>query len=184
MHQSNAGKWNRWYAMLGQEPEPYAATKTYEIGARWLGTCETVEDWGCGKGWLTTLIEPGRYRGIDGSESPFADEVVDLVSYRSEVPGIFMRHVIEHDFRWAQILDNALASFTQRMVLILFTPLGDRTRDIEWEKDPGVPNISFKLVDITDRIDAANATWAVQTIESPSKFGVETIIQIGRKDTP
>lgn len=172
----NLGLWDRWYSIV-EQPEPYADTITYRLGAEWLAGCALIEDWGCGKGWLRTLVEADRYRGIDGSHSPFADEVVDLAAYRSSVPGLFMRHVLEHDFRWAQILDNAVASFTERMVLILFTPLAAETHDIEWEPDPGVPNIAFHLEDITDRLTGC---WTAETIGTPSKYGTETILRVSR----
>lgn len=180
---TNLGKWDRWYALLGDaaEPQPYAQTITYELGAAWLADCETVEDWGCGKGWLRTLIDPGRYRGIDGSASPFADEIADLADYRSEVPGVFMRHVIEHDPRWREILANALASFTHRMVLILFTPLAEQTHDIAWEVDPGVPNLAFALVDLAAVFAEAGAvTWHQTTLATPSQFGTETVFYLQR----
>jgi hypothetical protein len=136
-----------------QDAAPYGGFRSYEMGAKWLLPCELIEDWGCGKGWLRTLVERDRYRGIDGSVTPFADAVVDLALYLSETPGLFMRHVLEHDWRWAQILDNAVASFTERMALILFTPLGETTREIGREAAAHVPVIGFRLEDITDRID-------------------------------
>jgi hypothetical protein len=77
--------------------------------------------------------------------------VVDLVQYRSSVPGIFMRHILEHNYEWARVLDNALASFTQRMALILFTPEREATQEIAFQHDVGVPDIAFRLADITDR---------------------------------
>jgi hypothetical protein len=65
------------------------------------------------------VIPADRYRGIDGIPSPRCAEFVDLVQYRSSVPWIFMRHILEHNYEWARVLDNALASFTQRITLIL-----------------------------------------------------------------
>lgn len=77
---SNVGKWTDWYRDLGGEPWPYGDTTSYEIGAAWLQSCALVEDWGCGAGWLRTLVPPERYRGIDGTASPFCDEAVDLTA--------------------------------------------------------------------------------------------------------
>jgi hypothetical protein len=96
---ANEGKWADWYQGV-EKPWPYGDTTTYEIGAAWLDGCALIEDWGCGAGWLRTLVPPDQYRGIDGTSSPFCDEVVDLVSYRSTVPAIFMRHVLEHNHDW------------------------------------------------------------------------------------
>jgi hypothetical protein len=178
---TNVGKWNAWHGKL-KEPHPYANTETYRLGAEWLADCDLVEDWGAGAGWLRTFINGNRYRGIDGSQSPFTVETADLALYRSETPGLFMRHVLEHDTRWWQILDNALDSFTERMVLILFTPLSKNgPHDLEWEDPPGVPNLSFALTDITDRFKAAGVNWEMQQVPGPVKYGgPETVFRISR----
>jgi hypothetical protein len=150
--QTAFGAWSHVYAGM-EEASPYGGFGSYELGAEWLSSCSLVTDWGCGKGWLRTLVEDERYRGIDGSASPFADEEVDLAEYRSSSSGVFMLQVLEHDWRWAQILDNALASFTERMALILFSPLGDETREVGRESMAAVPVIGFRLQDITERFD-------------------------------
>ena len=76
-----------------------------------------------------------------------------------------MRHVIEHNEAWGRILDNAVASFTERMVLILFTPERATTEAIAFHPDLGVPDIAFRLADLTDRFphrrDVYGATTAV-----------------------
>jgi len=171
---TNAGKWDHWYLDLN-EPYPYGSTETYRIGADFLADCETVEDWGCGKGFMRTLIDPARYRGIDGSETRFADEVVDLVGYRSSVDGVFIRHVLEHDWRWAQILSNAVESAQRKLVLVLFTPMVDVTHEIAWNEDPGVPDISFALSDLEmflERFDMIE----VQTLGSATQYETETVL--------
>jgi hypothetical protein len=178
---TNLGKWDRIYGLPGtEEPAPYADTPTYRMGAAWLKDCALIEDWGCGKGWLRTLVDPLRYRGIDGSHTPHADVIADLANYRSQVPGVFMRHVLEHDYRWEQILDGALASCTERMALVLFTPLVDETHDLEFEDPPGVPNLAFRLQDLTARMDAAGVTYTRRTVKSTAKYGAETIFRISR----
>jgi hypothetical protein len=159
------------------EPEPYADTATYQLGADWLAPCELVADWGCGKGWFRQFVK-GDYLGIDGSQSPFADVIADLADYRSETPGVFLRHVLEHDLRWPLILANAVASFTQRLVLVLFTPLADETHDMEWEPDPGVPNLSFALADLLPHF--AGCQWRYEILATPSKYGLETIFYLER----
>jgi hypothetical protein len=175
---TNAGKWTAWYQGCAG-PWPYGDTTSYEIGAAWLAGCVLTEDWGCGAGWLRTLIPPTRYRGIDGTASPFCDEVVDLVAYRSRVPGVFMRHVLEHNDAWARILDNAVASFTERMVLILFTPEQAATEEIAFRPDIGVPDIAFRLADITDRFPP-DVTYTVQRIPSATQYGCEAILLLER----
>lgn len=177
---SSAGKWDRWYRLLDGSPEPYGLTVTYELGADWLSPCETVEDWGCGKGWMRNHVPAHRYRGIDGSQTPFADVVADLTAYRSNVAGVFMRHVLEHDWEWRRILDNALASARERFCLILFTPLAEVTHEIAYAEDPGVPDISFRLADLTDPIAAAGFEWFVETLGSGTQYESETILRCKR----
>jgi hypothetical protein len=176
---TNVGKWADWYHGLA-DSWPYGETTSYEIGAAWLADCALTEDWGCGAGWLRTLIPPERYRGIDGTASSVCDEVVDLVAYRSTVPGIFMRHILEHNRMWDRILDNALASFTERMVLILFTPEKATTGEIAWASEVGVPDIAFRLADITDRF-REDVTYTVERIASATEYGCETILLLERK---
>ena len=45
------------------------------------------------------------------------------MSYRRIVPGILLRHVLEHNYKWPVILQNALEDFTVRMVIVLHIPL-------------------------------------------------------------
>lgn len=182
--ESNAGKWDGWHNT--KKPRAFGNTASYALGAEWLADCELVEDWGCGSGWMTQFIPPERYRGVDGSESPFAEVTADLTKYRSEVPGIFMRHVLEHNYRWSDVLDNALASFTERMFLVLFTPLVEETHDTEFEDPPGVPNMAFRLEDLTDRMDGL--TFEVECLgntipyglHKPPLQGTETVFRISR----
>lgn len=76
------GAWAPWYAAIDADatPQPYGDSASYRLGASWLERCALVEDWGCGLGWLRRFVPPGRYRGVDGTASPFADEVVDLAA--------------------------------------------------------------------------------------------------------
>src|SRR5688572_4685695 len=112
---SNLGKWDEWYGS-SEVAEPFGDTQSYRIGADYLDDCEIVEDWGCGKGWFSKF-RTHNCLGIDGSRSPFASRVVDLEEYTSSVDGIFMRHVLEHNYQWKKILRNAIESFDKKMVL-------------------------------------------------------------------
>jgi hypothetical protein len=69
--------------------------------------------------------------------------------------GILLRHVLEHNPGWRRILSGAVESFTKKMVLVIYTPFGDVTRNIRkqipW--DTRVPvAISFRKEDITSCI--------------------------------
>lgn len=171
---TNLGKWDGWYRGLKDEPQAYGDTTTYDLGALWLADCPFVADWGCGKGWFRQCLKPEqRYYGLDGSKTPFADEIVDLATYRGASSGIFMRHVLEHDYRWMNILDNAVASFTDRMFLAVFTPMSDLTHEITFANDPGVPDLSFSMEDLFKRwLDKAE--WTFQALETNTQYGVET----------
>jgi hypothetical protein len=90
-----------------------------------------------------------------------------------------MRHVLEHNYEWARILDNALASFTERMVLILFTPERAATEEIAFRSDLGVPDLAFRLADVTARF-SPDVTYAVYRLPSATQYGEETIFLIER----
>lgn len=106
----------------------YGIEETYVKGMEWLAPCALVEDWGCALAHAKNY-RSGAYRGIDGTAGA-ADVVADLSEYRSEVPGIFMRHILEHNHDWRGILGNALDSFTERMALILYRPMQPEPRVI------------------------------------------------------
>ena len=74
-----------------------------------------------------------------------------------------MRHILEHNYKWARVLDNALASFTQRITLILFTPERETTQQIAFQSEVGVPDIAFQPADITDRFRQAPSMVAKQS---------------------
>jgi len=176
----NMGRWDGWYRDV-TVAEPYGGDVTYRLGAEWLAGM-AVEDWGCGKGWMRRFVPPGLYRGVDGSWSPHADEVVDLEVYRSATDGLFMRHVLEHNRAWDRVLGNALASFRRRMVLVLFTPFGEVTGEVGFCEELGVPDISFRRDDLTGLLDAAGVGWSLEEgIVSPGTFyGVEHVFFIKR----
>lgn len=174
---SNLGKWERWYANLSS-PQPYGDTATYQLGANFLEPCEAIEDWGCGKGWMRNFVDEGAYVGVDGSWSRFADRITDLETYTSDVDGIFMRHVLEHNYGWEKILANAVASFRQRFVLVTFTPHGEETHEIAFADDPGVPDLSFAKADLTAHF--GGLTWTDETLVSATQYGTETIFYVAR----
>ncbi len=160
-------------------PAPYGDDATYRLAAEWVACCETVSDWGCGKGWMRRFCGPG-YVGIDGSLTPFADIVVDLAEYRCISEGVVMRHVLEHDYRWATIFDNAIASFSRRACVVLFTPLAPKTHVLQTEPEYGdVPVISFALTDLTSRIPDC-VSWTAETIPTSSFYGTETLLRLAR----
>jgi hypothetical protein len=171
----NRGAWDKHYVGL-VEREPYGDQESYEAAADWVRGCTTIEDWGCGKGWLRQFCDPDAYVGVDGSKTPFADVITDLVEPRGAVEGIVLRHVLEHDYRWRDILQNAVDSFTKRLCIVLFTPLVDVTNVLQTEPDYGdVPVIAFQLTDITAHLP----NWRLYQV-SGSYYNTETIIQVSK----
>jgi len=179
---SNVGKWDRWYFGLN-DSEPYGDTESYRMGANWLADCDDIEDWGCGKGWFKNFVgDEQTYIGVDGSRTPFANVLADLVTYTSSTEGLFMRHVLEHNYDWMQILTNAVDSFTKRMVLVLFTPLEDMTREIAFADDPGVPDLALSKPALEHLIDCggANVAWA-GAFPSKTQYEWETIYLLEKR---
>jgi hypothetical protein len=175
--ESNAGKWDSVYRN-SPEPQPFGDPLTYEKAARFLGNLATVEDWGCGWAWFRRYLNDFiRYTGIDGSASPFADRVADLTQYTSEVEGILVRHVLEHNVAWAEILDNALRSFTKRMVLVLATPFADVTHVVRYDRAVGVPVIAFAKTDLVRRF--AGLRWTLdENLRTDTQHGVEHVFYL------
>lgn len=181
---TNSHKWDGWYVGL-DEPQTYGDTTTYELAAEWLAPCQIVGDWGCGKGGFKTYVHsPRTYFGFDGSDTPFASLIVDLASFQFPTEGVLLRHVIEHDYRWNQILRNAHDSFTKRMVVVLFTPMIDSDRpevkEIAYQQlgaNGGVPDLSFSLAAIEQ---AAPGYVRETTVASATQYGTETVLYYER----
>ncbi len=147
---SMLGKWDNWYKGVDSIGSfRYGNTVTYQLAADFLADMDVVEDWGCGTGGFKKLYK-GKYIGLDGSANPFVDKVVDLRKYRSNVDGIMMRHVLEHNYDWEHVLYGAISSFKKKFCLILFTPFEETTKEIAHNKQHGVdvPDIAFSREDI------------------------------------
>jgi len=155
-------------------PRAYGPKVTYHNALRWLQVCPAIEDWGCGPGYFGTIL-PGtvRYFGLDGAVSQWGSKVpIDLATYKSNIPGIMMRHVLEHNMSWRTILANALESFTQRMCLILFVPPIDGIEAVNYSKDD-TPILALPSL----AIDSMVAPYLVTShrIKTKSPYGYETI---------
>ena len=187
---SNAHKWDGLYAYLPKEPSAflYGDTVTYRMGAEFLSDCETVEDWGTGAGGFK------RFRqaiGVDGSNTPHADIVADLTEYRSNVDGIFIRHVLEHNLGWKDILENALSSASKKIVVVLFiNPSGFNTAEIKEgtaeNKAVGVdvPNLRLGRRELFNILHQHNLTITERTLASGTVYGGETMLLIEKTHVP
>ena len=160
----------------------YANAVTYLMAAAFLADVDEVEDWGCGGGGFRRFCLSRRYIGLDGSRTPFADKIVDLCTYSSNVPGIMMRHLLEHNYDWERILASAVRSFEQKFCLILFTPFASETKEIAHNLKYGVdvPDLSFKREDIERHFTGLR--WKlIENIATQSQYGVEHVYFIWRQ---
>lgn len=173
---SMLGKWDGWYKNIkSQGSFRYGNTVTYQLAADFLADVAEVEDWGCGTGGFKRLYN-GKYIGVDGSANPFVDKVADLCTYRSSVDGIVMRHVLEHNYDWADVLAGAVSSFRKKFCLVLFTPFMDTTGEIAHNKKHGVdvPDIAFNKKDIERFFEGLK--WRLQdNIKTRTGYGVEHV---------
>jgi hypothetical protein len=145
-----------------------------------------VEDWGCGFGGFQQYIGTHQtYVGIDGSKSRFATTIADLSVYRSSADAIHIRHVLEHNPAWRDILHNVLASFTQRAVLTLFTPLAETEQTIA--RYPNFNGTGVEMVDISlpegeleQAFTAANLKVTRRRLRTKTQYKVEHMYLLAR----
>ena len=167
-----------WDFSAWPEPKPYGSTDTYEKGMAWLdGECNVIADWGCGLTWAKQYATRSEYWGVDGSSNnPFADELADLRKYKKPSDGIFMRHVLEHNAEWQDILANAVASFRKRFVLIMFTPFSETTRP----NNPGhlTLDISFRREDLLAFLEPFAVSE--EHLQTDTQYGSEHIFYVAR----
>ena len=169
---SNVGKWAQWYDGK-TEPIPYGDTPTYQIAAMFLSGI-AVEDWGCGYAWFKG-VHNGPYWGVDGTRTPFCDEHDDLAKRRSQTPSVLLRHVLEHNAEWRDILANALASAEQRIVIIVFTPDG-KGEPCGYTEGLDIYDYAIPHVAIDDALRDAGFTISERMVlHTPTQYGIETV---------
>ncbi|HEY0985311.1 glycosyltransferase [Schlesneria sp.] len=184
---TNAGKWEVFFR--GADPFPFGADTTYQLGAEFLSGCRDVEDWGCGAQWFRQVmsgINPDiRVTGLDGSAG-LCDRVVDLCDYVPTDPpdGLMMRHVLELNADWRTILDQALKSFTHRMVLILYTPMADEEKSLCEYLFPDGSSCAYLALpqhELEQMFERHGLRYVQEAIAIPgSQFGHETLYRISR----
>lgn len=179
-------KWNNWYKNLEATKANsfrYGDTITYELGYEFLKDCNKIEDWGCGAGGFKRFVDKNNeieYIGVDGSLTPFAKVKADLTTYISEVEGIFMRHVLEHNYEWKKVLDNACQSFTKKMCLILFTPFTPETKEIAHNLKHGVdvPDLSLSKEEILSIFNNHNIKYELKSFRTSTGYKVEHVFYL------
>lgn len=116
----SAGLWDYSSSAASGKPPVYGTVQSYALAAAYLdGHCDTVADWGCGAAGARPYFKKSKYIGVDGSPG-YADVVADLRAYHGKTAGILLRHVLEHNYDWVQVLQNALGAATHRVAIVLF----------------------------------------------------------------
>jgi hypothetical protein len=161
--------------ILNQENDLYKETKdkfcygkdltSYRIAGNYLSGKGLVEDWGCGTTFARQFIG-SPYRGVDGSWSKWADEQVSLIDYKSKVPKILMRHVLEHNWEWRTILKNMLESFTDRAVLILFLKPMEVDTNISFSDPEGIPGLALCEKDLEFILKSSDVNIIMEELET------------------
>lgn len=183
-----ADKWNEWYKHLTPDDLGcfrYGNTITYDLGYEFLKDCNTIEDWGCGVGGFKKKFineDSIKYTGIDGSKTPFSDIKTNLITYISNVDGIFMRHVLEHNYDWKIILENACKSFTKKMCLVLFTPFSNTTTEITHNLKHGVdvPDLSFDKNELIHIFEKFNINYVLNTFNTGTGYNIEHVFYLNK----
>ena len=181
---SNLGKWNAFYLKQIGPVRFGDDDVTYRKAGAFLADLATVEDWGCGAGWFRQYLPPSvQYRGVDGSRSPYADAIVDLATYASDVDGILLRHVLEHNDDWRSVLANAVRSFRKKLVIVLFTPFSEATRILVRYEEMDIPDLSFCKSDLIPFLQGFR--WHLEEgIRTKTQYGVEHIFFIEKLESP
>lgn len=171
--ENNVSKWDGWYQSLPPQPSEfhYGDTLTYQKAANFLSDCKEVEDWGVGAGGFL------RFRpdaiGVDGSNTKFAKKPnTDLKTYKSDCECINMRHVLEHNYSWEEILKNLMSSGKRKIVITTFVPFSEEdTIEVAHNKPHGVdvPDLSISKSKFFEIINSFNP----KSIKS-EKFETET----------
>lgn len=167
------GKW-----IYGASPSfPYGDETSYQKAISFLDGPYILEDWGCGVAWARKFVTRARYIGLDGSWSLHCDQIVDLRKYRSEAAAILMRHLLDHNWDWELILENALASYKKKLCIIFFTPWGESTRSIGTSFET-IPDISFKKDEVLEKL--RGHSYTEESIQSATQYGIEHLFYFTR----
>lgn len=152
------GVWEPRYKGISS-PQIYGDEASYRVASYFLDHPWTVEDWGCGLAYARRFFKKANYVGIDGSKSEMCDEVDDLVSRNSSPDAILMRHVLEHNLRWASVIRNAIRCARSRIAIVFFSSFRDTT-SYEFDSD-GIPCISFSKTEVLSEIPGVSPVEVV-----------------------
>jgi hypothetical protein len=173
-----------WHYEPGATPRAFGEPTSYHKAYEYLADCPMVEDWGCALAYGRTIRPPGSYRGIDGAPTAaeYADEIADLTGYTSDVDGIVIRHVLEHNPQWEKILANAVESFRRKLVLVTFTPFSAGDTYVMATTHPGIPDISFRKTDLERYFDPFIV--GEETLTTDTQFQTEHLFYVEKRPAP
>lgn len=162
--------------------------ESYKKASEFLdGKCQ---DWGCGTGYARHFFSD--YSGIDCSPSSFVSDkdIVDLVSYTSDVDNILMRQVLELNTEWVNILENVKKSFKKKFCLVIFSPFADETHVGEIEQMTSASGVKrenvyvsviyFNKQDILNFFPKSEYKISEETIKTEQGYGSEWILYVER----
>lgn len=161
-----------WDYRQQKQQWPYDDTASYRIAAEWLDHRGVVEDWGCGTAWARTYLVNAEYVGIDGAWSRWCDIQTDLRMYRSSVPCVLMRHVLEHNWDWRLIAENLAASYLERAALVLFIPPQPEEFDAGGPDWP-VPDLAVSGPELFDILDTGDVTFDYVDLTYPPENTIQ-----------
>lgn len=116
---SNLGKWDGWRYSL---PIQLGHSESYVKAIEWLDGYGHIADWGGGTGYAKQFVKRSTYTVIDGSKSLASNLTVDLAKFDGESECILLRHVLEHNYNWQDILVNVIKNFARRAAIVTFMP--------------------------------------------------------------
>lgn len=186
------GLWNEFWH--GRSPTEENATMLQT--SKYLNehkSIATVEDWGCGAAIFRKYLNPTTtYVGIDGSNTGHQSKIADLCTYTSQVDAVYMQHVLEHNWRWKEMLAHVLESFTKRAVIVIFTPWheGKETEKViamnQMTVDISVPDLALSKSALLSILDDYNASHrsamisfqVVELVPSKTLYGLEHVLYL------
>ena len=145
---------------------------------------KSIEDWGCGNCVFRYYLDKDiKYIGIDGSNTSYQDKIEDLTQYTSKSDGVYIRHILEHNDEYKKILENAIMSFENTLILVLFTPFTNKnnteiltTCNLEGRI---IPDIAFNKNYIISLIEQNRCSYQlIENIESKTSYKFENIFII------
>ena len=164
--------WQEYYTRAGC----YGTETTYEKAGEWLSGM-LVEDWGCGYCFARKYMQS--YRGIDVG-CPLADKNINLSDYNSSVDGILIRHVLEHDYGWRNIIKNAVGSFHKRLCVVFFIPPNEKEDSLHSvEAAIDCPVLSISKSDFESILTAGGCTFTSELLQTGSApLGLEVVYYV------